>query len=70
MTLPVREHEAALLCLPGECELMALPSVMLLPYFPLLERLSKRQQGRNSRQNKIFLPLILNFRVLFKGCSK
>lgn len=58
------EHEAALLCLPGEHELMALPSVMVLPYFPLLKRLQKRQQGRNSRENKIFLPLIFEFQVI------
>lgn len=36
----------------GECELMVLPSVMLLPHSPLLKRVSEAQQGR------IFLPAI------------
>lgn len=45
----------------GECKLMALPSVMLLPDSPLLKRLSEGQQGRSSRQSKMFLPVIFAF---------
>lgn len=45
----------------GECELTALPSVMLLLDSPLLKRLSEGQQGRRSRENKLFLSMIFAF---------
>lgn len=45
----------------GECELTALPSMTLLADCPLLKRLSEGQQGRSSRENKLFFPVIFAF---------
>lgn len=43
----------------GKHKLISLPLVMLLPDHPLLKRLPEGQQGKSSRQNKIFLLVSL-----------
>lgn len=49
MILHVREYEAALLCLPGEHGLMDLPSMRLLPYFSLAEKIIKKTEGKKQQ---------------------